>query len=142
MMLVATLPRRKKNRLPGLDSRKPAYFGGLLQGPETKRREPFLVRQRPGALNYNLTRANPRGKPTGGPISDRTDVAHGTPPSHTQATLPLGPADASSGPRHAAVRWINACEALDHKEAGKLRRELLARFGILISLAPRREGRR
>src|SRR4051794_5905016 len=43
--------------------------------------------------------------------------------------------DACSGPRHAAVRWINACEALDHKEAVRLRRELLKRFGILISLA-------
>jgi hypothetical protein len=128
---------RKKNRLPGLDSRKPAYFGGLVQGPETKQHRPFLLHQRSGALSTKIARANPRGKPTGGTISDRTDVAHGTPP----AALPIFPADASSGPRHCATLWINAVEALDTKEAIKRRRELLKRFGILISLAPHRGGR-
>ena len=59
------------------------------------------------------------------------------PPPHLSL---LGPADPSSGPRHAAVRWINAVEALDRKEAGKLRRELLKRFGIVVSLASRPTG--
>lgn len=61
-------------------------------------------------------------------------------PGGNAPTPPLGPVDASSGPRHACVRWVNACEALDHKQAVRLRRELLKRFGILISLAPRRGG--
>jgi hypothetical protein len=61
---------------------------------------------------------------------------------HPPPILPLGPADASSGPRQAAVRWINAVERGDYRDALRLTRELRRRWRIVVHLADPVKGGR